>query len=141
MPTPISSQTPMSLRFKSLFEEQKKSLTFSAKGIMDDSFHLNYDDLADESDHTSSAMEQSMRLRLRNREALYLKKIEEALLRIQEGTFGTCESCEEEIEPKRLEARPTTTYCLACKEDSERTENVHMDSRKPKSMGRAIKLA
>ena len=137
----MSPRTEMALRYKKLFTEQKKALTFSSKGIMDESFHLNHDDLADESDHTSSAMEQAMRMRLRNRETLFLKKIDEALDRIKEGKFGLCESCDCEIEPRRLEARPTTTLCVPCKEESERLETLHIDSRQPKSMGRAVKLA
>jgi len=137
----IRSRLELAEHFRKLFETQKTSLTFSQKGLLDDSFHLNLEDLADESDHTSSAIEQSMRMRLRNREALYLKKIDAALTRIEEGTFGLCENCEEEIEMRRLEARPITSFCVSCKEDNERSETLHMDSRRPKSIGRLIKLA
>ena len=49
-------------------------------------------------------------------------KIEKALKKIDEGTFGVCEECGEEIQVKRLEARPETTLCIRCKEDQERME-------------------
>ena len=45
-----------------------------------------------------------------------------ALIKIEEGNFGQCEECEEEISIKRLEARPETTLCIRCKEDQERAE-------------------
>ena len=76
-----------------------------------------------------------MRMRLRNRESLLIKKIDEALVRIEEGTFGLCEACEEDIEIKRLEARPTATLCISCKEDQERMEGNTADGRRPKSLG------
>jgi DnaK suppressor protein len=47
---------------------------------------------------------------------------EKALTKIDDGTFGTCEECSEEISVKRLEARPETTLCIRCKEDQERLE-------------------
>lgn len=127
-------------KFKKLFEDQKRSLI---RSFMDESdqFQVKPEDLADETDLTSSELEASMRMRLRNREALFLKKINEALVRIQDGTFGFCEQCEDDIELKRLEARPTATLCVSCKEDQERLEHVHIDGHKPKSLGRRIRLA
>jgi DnaK suppressor protein len=64
-----------------------------------------------------------------NREALYLsvsqrrnllRKVEAALERLRQGTYGVCSICEEEIQPRRLEALPWTDCCLACQEDKER---------------------
>jgi DnaK suppressor protein len=127
-------------KFRTLFEEQKKNM-ISSRSLIDQGLAVNPDDLADEADLTSSELEASMRMRLRNRETLYLKKIDEALKRIAEGTFGHCESCEEEIEMRRLEARPTTTLCLGCKEEEERRETLHIDGHQHKSLGRRLKLA
>ena len=128
-----------SIQFKTLFEEQKTKLLFS-RNVMDESFNLKSEDLLDETDLATSANEQSMRMRLRNREALYLKKIDEALRRISEGTFGECESCSEEIEERRLQVRPTTTLCLNCKEDEERLESAHIDGRQSKSLGSRMRF-
>jgi DnaK suppressor protein len=44
------------------------------------------------------------------------------LARIEDGTFGICERCEDEISLKRLEARPVTTLCIRCKEEQEKKE-------------------
>lgn len=130
----------LALRFRTLFEEQKKTI-LSSRALIDQGLVVNPDDLADEADLTSSELEASMRMRLRNRETLYLKKIDDALKRIADGTFGSCESCEEEIEVRRLEARPTTTLCLPCKEEQERRETLHIDGHQHKSLGRRLKLA
>lgn len=127
-------------KFKNLFEEQRKKLIYS-KSIVNEEFNLNRDDMLDEGDMTSSEMETSMRMRLRNREALYIKKIDEALKRISEGSFGECESCGDDIELRRLEARPTTTLCLGCKEEQERSEHVHIDGHRSKSLGAKLRLA
>ena len=127
-------------RFKSIFEEERKGLLYSQE-VLNEDFNIQKDDLLDESDLTSSELEQSMRLRLRNRESLYLKKITKALKRIDEGSFGECEECNEMIEMKRLEARPTTTLCLGCKEDEERKEVLHIDGHRSKSLGSKARFA
>jgi DnaK suppressor protein len=127
-------------KFKSLFEEQRKKLIYSGRVINED-FHIQKDDLLDETDMTSVETETAMRMRLRNRESLYLKKIDEALMRIADGTFGDCEDCGDGIELRRLEARPTTTLCVACKEEQERREHVHIDGHKHKSLGTKLRLA
>jgi DnaK suppressor protein len=82
------------------------------------------DDLADETDLAASEVNQSLTLRLRDRERLLIQKVEEALSKIQAGTYGVCEECEESIEAKRLEARPVATLCIACKEEQEHKEKV-----------------
>jgi DnaK suppressor protein len=127
-------------KFKSLFEEQRASLTYSQAVIHPD-FIIQKDDLLDDADMTTSELETSMRMRLRNRESLYAKKIDEALVRISEGTFGSCEDCDDEIELKRLEARPTATLCVNCKEEAEHREHLHIDSHRPKSLGAKLRLA
>jgi DnaK suppressor protein len=58
-------------------------------------------------------------LRIRDRERKLIFKIQEALTRIDEGTFGICEECGEEIGIERLKARPVTTLCIECKSSQE----------------------
>ena len=126
-------------QFKALFYRQKRELLYSGK-LMNEDFNLKAEDLSDEVDLTSTDTETAMRMRLRNREALYLKKIDAALARIQWGTFGICESCDEGIQLKRLEARPTTTLCVACKESEELSERVHIDGHRHKSLGTKVRF-
>ena len=103
--------------------------------ILREDFNVNDDDKYDEVDQATTDTEQAMRMRLRNRELLYLKKIDQALKRIEDGLFGQCDTCEEDIEVRRLEARPTATLCIACKEEEERMEVLTASGRRPKSLG------
>lgn len=124
-------------RFKKMFEQQKANVLYNNRVLRDD-FEVNTDDRMDDVDQASADAEQALRMRLRNRELLLLKKVDEALRRIDEGSFGTCSSCENDIEIKRLEARPTATLCIACKEDEERREILTADGRRHKSLGQAL---
>ena len=121
-------------KFKKLFEAQRKSILFNDRIIRED-FGVCSDDRYDELDQATTDIEQSMRMRLRNRESLYIKKIEEAFKRIEEGTFGECDECGEDIELRRLEARPTATLCVSCKEEEERKEVLTAAGRQHKSLG------
>jgi len=121
-------------RFKKLFEQQRTNVLYNDKVIRDD-FQVNTDDRMDDVDQASADVEQALRMRLRNREMLLLKKIDESLRRIEAGSFGVCENCENDIEIKRLEARPTATLCISCKEDEERREVNTADGRRSKSLG------
>ncbi len=109
-------------RFKTMLEESKKQLLLSAKKTLTEESSFDTDDLPDEIDLASSEYTQSMIFRLRDREKFLLAKIDKALQRIENGTFGICEKCEEEISMKRLEARPVTTLCIRCKEEQEQKE-------------------
>ncbi len=73
-------------------------------------------------DQASAQAEQAMRLRIRTRESRLIKKIRQALERIENQTYGVCDQCEEDISLKRLEARPVTSKCIECKEMEERLE-------------------
>jgi DnaK suppressor protein len=112
-------------RYKKMLEDSKTALLDSAKKTLAEESSFDTDDLPDEIDQASSEYAQSMAFRLRDREKFLLQKIEKALLRIEEGTFGICERCEEDISPKRLEARPVTTLCIRCKEEQEKKERSY----------------
>jgi DnaK suppressor protein len=112
-------------RFRKMLEESRDSLLQSAKKTLMEESNFDTDDLPDEIDQASSEYNQSMVFRLRDREKFLLKKIEKALVRIDEGSFGVCERCEEEISVKRLEARPVTTLCIRCKEEQEKKEKSY----------------
>jgi DnaK suppressor protein len=109
-------------RFKTMLEESKRQLLASAKKTLSEESSFDTNELPDEIDQASSEYQQSMIFRLRDREKFLLAKIEKALSRIESGAFGICERCEEEISPKRLEARPVTTLCIRCKEEQEQAE-------------------
>ncbi|MBK9293740.1 MAG: TraR/DksA C4-type zinc finger protein [Oligoflexia bacterium] len=111
-------------KFKKLLVLQKSELLNNTSKLIKEEAQHSPDDLADETDLAVSEVNQNLALRLRDRERVLLQKIELALSKIDDGTYGTCESCEEPIEPKRLEARPVATMCIACKEEQEHKEKV-----------------
>jgi DnaK suppressor protein len=111
------------IKFKKLLlEEKQRILNSSRKGL--DEIKIDVDDLPDETDQAATEVNQTLVFKLRDRERLLLSKIDSALGRIEEGTFGTCQDCEEPIEMKRLEARPVSTLCIACKERQEHREKI-----------------
>jgi DnaK suppressor protein len=109
-------------RFKKLLEEKRQQIIDNAKDTLAEEMALDANDLPDEMDLASSEYLQSFTFRLRGREKVFLEKIDKALMKIEDGSFGTCEECGEEIGIKRLEARPETTLCIKCKEEQERAE-------------------
>ena len=76
----------------------------------------------DPNDRATLESGRSFELRIRDRERRLLTKIDEAIARIDEGSYGVCEDCGEEIGQKRLEARPVTTLCIDCKTIQETRE-------------------
>ncbi len=112
-------------RFKKMLEDSRTAILAKARKTMEEESNFDTDDLPDEIDQASSEYAQSMAFRLRDREKFLLKKIEKALARIEDGSFGMCERCEEPISVKRLEARPVTTLCIRCKEEQEKKEKSY----------------
>lgn len=78
----------------------------------------------DRLDQAAKAAGLAFTLRIRDREMRLIQKIRQALNRIEEGTFGICTECGEEIALKRLKARPVTTCCIDCKSRMEATEKT-----------------
>ncbi len=76
----------------------------------------------DPTDGASAEFDRDFLLRIRDRERKLIKKVQEALERIENGTYGICESCGAEISEKRLMARPVTTLCIKCKTRQEEEE-------------------
>ena len=79
----------------------------------------------DPTDRAALEADRNLTLRIRDRERKLRSKIEEALARIEDGSFGICEVCEEQISENRLTARPVTTLCINCKENQEVDEEKH----------------
>lgn len=85
------------------------------------------DRFSDEMDEASFASDMGFSLRIRDREAKLIRKIGDALERLEDGTFGFCEECGEEIPYKRLMARPITTLCIQCKKEQESAEKIRSE--------------
>lgn len=109
-------------KFKKILLLKRERLLANAQQTLETDMTLDAADLPDEMDLASSEYLQSFQFRLRGRERTFLSKIDQALAKIDEGSFGICEDCGEPIQPKRLEARPETNLCIKCKEEQEREE-------------------
>ncbi len=112
-------------KFRKILLEEKQRILNNSKNAVKNELALSPDDLADETDLAVSEINQNLVFKLRDRERQLLTKIDEAMARMDEGVFGTCEDCEEPIEARRLEARPVSTLCIACKEKQEHREKIY----------------
>lgn len=100
---------------KELMEEVDKTVSH----MKDDATNF-----PDPNDRASQEEEFALELRTRDRERKLIKKIDESLETLDAGDYGFCETCGVEISIRRLEARPTATQCIDCKELDERKEKV-----------------
>ncbi len=82
---------------------------------------------ADPADRATMESDRAFVLRLRDRELKLIKKIKGALQRLEDGTYGICEECGEEIGVARLKARPVTKLCIRCKSKQEEEESIRGD--------------
>jgi DnaK suppressor protein len=78
----------------------------------------------DPNDRASLESDRNFELRIRDRERRLIVKMQEAIKRIDDGTFGVCEDCGGPISEKRLTARPVTTDCINCKTKQEKAEKL-----------------
>ena len=109
-------------KFRKILVRQREELMGNAQRTLSGDIHLDPDDFPDEIDTASSEMNLAFQGRLRERERGLLNKIEKALGKIEEGIFGECESCGEQIGLKRIQARPVAELCIDCKAEQEQLE-------------------
>jgi DnaK suppressor protein len=83
---------------------------------------------ADALDEVQNATERELAIRSLDRDSNLLRKVRGALRRIEEGGFGVCLHCEEDISPKRLAAVPWTMFCIQCQEIADRTQGDSADN-------------
>lgn len=83
----------------------------------------------DEMDLISNGFESDFLLKLHSRNKQLRKKIVYALSKIEEGTYGSCEECQQKIGLARLIARPTATLCIQCKEGQEKEESMIFETK------------
>ena len=112
------------LFFKGLLEGRLHVLLEEAGKIASDMRQDNNGDFPDPTDRASLESDRNFLLRIKDRERKLIMKVKEALDRIENGTFGICESCGKPISEKRLMARPVTTQCIDCKTEDEKKERI-----------------
>ena len=109
--------------FKQLFSRMlNEALGVDSKSIDEaNRFNISF---PDPSDRAIAETELTFSIRMKERKGGLVLKIEEAIERIENGTYGICEECEEEISEERLKARPVTTLCIDCKRKQEEHERI-----------------
>ncbi len=106
--------------FRSLLNQRLQELRSEAGKTVED---MDEDEnFPDPTDRASMESNRNSVLRIRDRERKLIFKIQEALQRLDDGAYGICEQCGEEIGIERLKARPVTTLCINCKSDQETEE-------------------
>ena len=122
------SDKKLSARNKKIQDIRKKLLRQREELLSEAGLALN--ELPDENlfpelgDQASAEIDRNFMLRLKGRERKLLIKIDEAVEKIDSGTYGICDVCGEKINIKRLDARPVTTMCIECKIEQEEEEKL-----------------
>lgn len=116
----------MQAYFKQKLVEWRNEILREARGTLE---HLqtensNHPDIAD---RASSETDRSIELRARDRQRKLINKIDQAIKRIEDGSYGYCEETGEPISIKRLDARPVATMSVEAQERHERREKVYRD--------------
>ncbi|MDE2998206.1 MAG: TraR/DksA family transcriptional regulator [Gemmatimonadota bacterium] len=113
--------------FREILEEKRLSIVEDLGMLEQRSMHATSEEASGGqiySDHMpelgSDSIEREKAFLFASRDGAYLTQVEDALERIERGTFGACRVCEKEIPKARLEAVPTTRLCVPCKENEQR---------------------
>ncbi len=105
-------------RFKEVLETKLAELS---KGVRNRD-GITIEKSPDALDEVQNAAERELAIRNLDRESNLLRNVRSALRRIEDGTYGICLHCEEEVSPKRLNAVPWTPYCIQCQEMADRNQ-------------------
>jgi DnaK suppressor protein len=108
-------------KFRKVLEEKLEELQKEATVKLADPNTTN-SALPDVNDQASFETERNFELRIKDRERKLISKYQKVLRKIDDGSYGVCESCGGEIGIKRLQARPVTTLCISCKSEMEAEE-------------------
>ena len=109
--------------FKGFLTERLETLLSEASGTVSGMTNEK-PTFPDPTDRAAMESDRNFTLRIRDRERKLIEKIREALERLEDGTYGICDTCGESISAKRLKARPVTTQCIECKTEEEARENA-----------------
>ena len=116
-------ETELLTAFRSLLTARLEELQSHADAAVAELVCHNFTEI-EYIDRAAAEIDQTLKLRIKSRESRLINKIREALNRIENKTYGICESCGEDISIQRLKARPITTKCITCKEEEELQESA-----------------
>jgi DnaK suppressor protein len=106
-------------KFKKILESKQDELEL----VVRNRDAITIEKSADALDEVQHAAERELAIRNLDRESNLLRNVRSALRRIEDGSFGTCLHCEEEISPKRIAAVPWAAFCIQCQEQADRNRD------------------
>ena len=109
------------LLFKEQLEAMKAEINIDVEQTLTE-MTSQTGNIPDPNDRATMESDRSFELRIRGRERKLMDKVDEALIRIEDGSFGICAGCGEDITITRLQARPVAKYCIDCKTRQEQRE-------------------
>jgi DnaK suppressor protein len=109
-------------RYRSVLRGQLAALVGTSEQTVHEMAGVEREENPDPNDRATVEEGRNWSLRLRDRDRRLIAKIEEALARLETGTFGKCTRCGRPISAARLRARPVTDLCIDCKTEAERAE-------------------
>ena len=95
--------------------KMREDILNKAKKLKEDSYSLGTDGIQDMADAASNTYTADILMSISDNDLRLLKDIDNTLDKMEKGTYGICEECEEKISEKRLEANPVARYCITCK--------------------------
>jgi DnaK suppressor protein len=104
---------------------EKMSLLRDTAGKTMSELSQEEDSFPDPLDRAKSESSITIELRKRDRERKLIQKIQKAIQKMEDGSYGICEECGDEISEERLKVRPEATLCIKCKEEQEKIEKQH----------------
>lgn len=126
-PSPVCGRTHLEQKdlayFRELLQKMLEEAQMKGDSTLEDLTDSN-ELFADPADRASAESDRAFTLRIRDRERRLIRKIQAAIQRLEDGTYGICEECGEEISVARLKARPVTKLCINCKSRQEEGENL-----------------
>ena len=113
-------------------EEIKKNLLEQKESILanldeKESLGIVQEEMADSVDRSTAETDRNFSLKIKDRERKLIRKIDEALERIEKNEYGNCSECGSKISIGRLKARPMAELCIDCKEEKEKVERLEVD--------------
>lgn len=111
-------------KYKQILEAKQAELA----GVLRNRDAITIEKSPDALDEVQNAADRELAIRNLDRESKLLSNVRAALRRIDDGTYGTCVHCEEEISPKRINAVPWTPYCIDCQEQADRAQEEGQES-------------
>lgn len=107
--------------FKDLLEERKAQIKKNIEDASIEMQSLTQSEVNDEIDHAAISIDKTIEHAISSQQAKELLEIDYALKKIEDGTYGICEMCEEDIQLPRLKVKPQAKYCIVCRELIEKT--------------------